>query len=168
MADGSIGPAALCSISTSHRPSSRSQETLRRWLDLIQRNYPEQADHIVAWLAHRVQRPDEKDKPRARTRRRARHRQRHDTGAGEAGDRALEFRRCLAKADASVASTAFSKSVILRVSEARDLGDFDRYAFHDHMKVYHRRATGRVARRRKKHTRVLRAKPLRRDHHDQP
>jgi hypothetical protein len=26
--------------------------------------------------------------------------------------------------------------VILRVSEARDLGDYDRYAFHDHMKVY--------------------------------
>jgi hypothetical protein len=26
--------------------------------------------------------------------------------------------------------------VILRVSEARDLGDFDRYAFHDHMKSF--------------------------------
>ncbi|MEQ1761080.1 MAG: primase-helicase family protein [Vicinamibacterales bacterium] len=30
----------------------------------------------------------------------------------------------------------FVKSVILRVSEARDLGDIDRYAFYDHMKVY--------------------------------
>ena len=28
----------------------------------------------------------------------------------------------------------FLKSVILRVSEARDLGDFDRFAFYDHMK----------------------------------
>src|SRR6516225_7494141 len=28
------------------------------------------------------------------------------------------------------------KSVILRVSEARDLGEFDRYAFYDHMKAY--------------------------------
>jgi hypothetical protein len=28
------------------------------------------------------------------------------------------------------------KSVILRVNEARDLGEFDRYAFHDHMKAY--------------------------------
>lgn len=28
----------------------------------------------------------------------------------------------------------FLKSVILRVSEARDLGDSDRYAFYDHMK----------------------------------
>lgn len=30
----------------------------------------------------------------------------------------------------------FVKSVILRVSEARDLGDVDRFAFYDHMKAY--------------------------------
>ena len=30
----------------------------------------------------------------------------------------------------------FLKSVILRISEARDLGEYDRYAFHDHMKTY--------------------------------
>ena len=30
----------------------------------------------------------------------------------------------------------FLKSVILRVSEARDLGDIDRFAFYDHMKAY--------------------------------
>src|SRR5262249_17956488 len=30
----------------------------------------------------------------------------------------------------------FLKSVILRVSEARDLGDFDRFQFYDHMKAY--------------------------------
>lgn len=30
----------------------------------------------------------------------------------------------------------FAKSVVLRVSEARDLGDHDRYGFYDHMKVY--------------------------------
>ena len=30
----------------------------------------------------------------------------------------------------------FLKSVILRVSEARDLGDFDRFAFYDHLKTY--------------------------------
>src|SRR4029077_18748415 len=28
----------------------------------------------------------------------------------------------------------FLKSVILRVSEARDLGEYDRFAFYDHMK----------------------------------
>jgi hypothetical protein len=30
----------------------------------------------------------------------------------------------------------YAKAVILRVSEARDLGDVDRYAFYDHMKLY--------------------------------
>jgi hypothetical protein len=30
----------------------------------------------------------------------------------------------------------FVKSVILRVSEARDLGDMDRFSFYDHMKTY--------------------------------
>src|SRR4030081_2453121 len=30
----------------------------------------------------------------------------------------------------------FLKSVILRVSEARDLGDIDRFQFYDHMKAY--------------------------------
>jgi hypothetical protein len=30
----------------------------------------------------------------------------------------------------------FLKSVILRISEARDLGDIDRFKFYDHMKAY--------------------------------
>ena len=28
------------------------------------------------------------------------------------------------------------KSVILRISEAHDLGEIDRFAFYDHMKIY--------------------------------
>ena len=36
----------------------------------------------------------------------------------------------------SAALTAFLRSVILRVSEARDLGDIDRFQFYDHMKAY--------------------------------
>ncbi|MGZ5172361.1 MAG: hypothetical protein ACXWCY_33540 [Burkholderiales bacterium] len=30
------------------------------WLDLVHKLFPDQADHIVAWLAQRVQRPHEK------------------------------------------------------------------------------------------------------------
>ena len=30
----------------------------------------------------------------------------------------------------------FAKSVILRISEARDLGDVDRYQFYEHLKIY--------------------------------
>ena len=36
----------------------------------------------------------------------------------------------------SVGSTDLSKSVILRVNEARDLGDLDRFGFYDHTKSY--------------------------------
>ncbi len=31
-----------------------------RWLDHVHKVYPDDADHIVKWLAHRVQRPQEK------------------------------------------------------------------------------------------------------------
>jgi hypothetical protein len=30
----------------------------------------------------------------------------------------------------------FAKSVILRISEARDLGEVDRYSFYEHLKIY--------------------------------
>ena len=38
--------------------------------------------------------------------------------------------RCLA------ASTASRKSVVLRISEAKDMGEFDRFKFYDHMKTF--------------------------------
>ena len=31
-----------------------------RWLDHVRKIYPDDADHIITWLAHRVQRPQEK------------------------------------------------------------------------------------------------------------
>ena len=34
------------------------------------------------------------------------------------------------------ASTVFSKAVVLRISEAKDLGEIDRFKFYDHMKPY--------------------------------
>ncbi len=105
------------------------------WLDLVQKVFPHEADHIVRWLAQRVQRPAEKinhalvlgGKP----------------GIGK--DTILEpVRQAVGPWNFQEASpkqvlgrfNGFLKSVILRVNEARDLGEFDRYAFHDHMKVY--------------------------------
>ena len=41
----------------------------------------------------------------------------------------------------------FLKSVILRVSEARDLGEFDRFAFYDHTEGAHGGTTRRTPRR---------------------
>jgi Family of unknown function (DUF5906) len=104
------------------------------WLDHIGRVFPEHVDHIVSWLAHRVQRPGEKIN--------------HGLVlAGEPGigkDSILEPLRYAVGpwnfAEVSPAQllgrfNGFIKSVILRVSEARDLGDVDRYAFYEHMKV---------------------------------
>ena len=50
--------------------------------------------------------------------------------------RALELHGSVARSTCSAASTASSRSVILRISEARDLGDVDRFQFYDHMKAY--------------------------------
>ena len=62
----------------------------------------------------------------------------------------------------------FVKSVVLRVNEARDLGDVDRYAFYDHMKVY-TAAPPDVLRCDEKNLREhCGPERVRRHHHDEP
>jgi hypothetical protein len=104
------------------------------WLDLVRKVFPGEAEHIVRWLAQRVQHPEVKinhalvlgGKP----------------GIGK--DTILEpVKQAIGPwnfADVSPKTmlgrfNKFVKSVILRVNEARDLGEFDRYAFFDHMKA---------------------------------
>jgi hypothetical protein len=58
----------------------------------------------------------------------------------------------------------FLKSVILRVSEARDLGEFDRFAFYESMKTL-TAVPPDGARRRKTPQRACSSKLLRRRHH---
>jgi len=106
-----------------------------RWVDHIRFVYPHEADHIINWLAHRVQRPDEKIN--------------HalvlggDQGVGK--DTLLEpVKHAIGPWNFQEASpqqilgrfNGFLKAVILRVSEARDLGEYDRFSFYDHMKTY--------------------------------
>jgi hypothetical protein len=105
------------------------------WLDHIHLIYPTDADHIVKWLAHRVQRPGEKPN--------------HALVLG--GNQGIGKDTLLEPAKYAVGAwnfnevspqqllgrfNSFVKSVILRISEARDLGDVDRFAFYDHTKVY--------------------------------
>jgi hypothetical protein len=105
------------------------------WIDHVRRVYPDDANHLIAWLAHRVQRPHEKVN--------------HAIVMG--GEQGIGKDTILEPVKAAIGPwnfaevspqhmlgrfNGFVKSVILRVSEARDLGDVDRFAFYDHLKTY--------------------------------
>jgi hypothetical protein len=105
------------------------------WIDHLRRVYPDDADHFIRWFAHRVQRPHEK----------INHALVMGGAQGVGKDTILEPVKAAIGAwnFAEVSPSqimgrfnGFVKSVILRVSEARDLGDVDRYGFYDHMKTY--------------------------------
>ncbi|MDA8350999.1 MAG: DUF5906 domain-containing protein [Pseudomonadota bacterium] len=104
------------------------------WLAHLQRVFPEEAAHITKWLAYRIQHPGEKIN--------------HALvfgGDEEIGkDTILEpIRYTVGPWNVSEVSpqqilgrfNSYVKSVILRVSEARDLGEIDRYALHEHLKT---------------------------------
>lgn len=104
------------------------------WIDHVQRVYPEEADHIMDWLAQRVQRPDIK----------INHALvlggRHGVGKDtilEPVKYAVGPWNCHEVSPGAMMGrfNGFVKSVILRVSEARDLGDTDRFKFYDHTKT---------------------------------
>jgi hypothetical protein len=105
------------------------------WLNLVRKVFPTEAARIVVWLAQRVQQPQIKIN--------------HalvlggKTSIGK--DTILEpIKQAIGPwnfADVSPKKilgrfNGYLKSVILRINEARDLGDFDRYTFHDAMKIY--------------------------------
>jgi hypothetical protein len=105
------------------------------WLDHVHRIYPDDAKHIIDWLAHRVQHPDDK----------INHALVLGGSQGIGKDTLLEpvsyavglwnFK------DASPEQVmgrfnGFLKSVILRINEARDLGNYDRYKFYNKLKGY--------------------------------
>src|SRR5262245_6547128 len=105
------------------------------WLNLVKTIYPNDSDHLIAWMAHRVQRPEEK----------INHALVLGGTPGIGKDSMLAPLRYAVRAwnFAEVSPTQlldrfnpFVRSVVLRVSEARDLGDVNRYALYDHMKVY--------------------------------
>ena len=118
------------------------------WLDLVNKVYPAEADHIVSWLAHRVQRPHKKINHAL-------------VLGGEPGigkDTILEpVKHAVGPWNFDEVSpkqvlgrfNGFLKSVILRINEARDLGEVDRFAFYDHMKrsSRHRRTCSAATRR---------------------
>jgi hypothetical protein len=126
-----------CTVFNLYRPPSIVPEDgdVAPWLDLVRKVFPDEADCIVSWLAHRVQRPHEK----------INHALVLGGVPGIGKDSILEpVKQAVGPwnfADVSPKQVfgrfnGFLRSVVMRVNEARDLGEFDRYAFHDHMKVY--------------------------------
>jgi hypothetical protein len=106
------------------------------WLDHAKKVFGDDTEHIIKWLAQRVQQPQEKINHAL------------VLGSGDHGigkDTLLEpVKRAIGPWNFHEVSaqqmlgrfTGFLKSVILRVNEARDLGDVTRYQFYDHMKAY--------------------------------
>lgn len=138
ISDGGWITRAGCNVFNLYRPPVEipgDATKAGQWIEHVQLVYPDDADHIIKWLAHRVQRPAEK----------INHAIVMGGNQGVGKDTILEpvkvaigpwnFQE-VAPTNILGRFNGFLKSVIMRVSEARDLGDFDRFGFYDHMKTY--------------------------------
>lgn len=105
------------------------------WIDLASKVFGADGWHIIQWCAHRVQRPE--DKPN--------HALVLGGRQGIGKDTLLEpVKRSVGPWNFSEVSphhmigrfNGFVKSVILRVNEAHDLGELNRYQLYEHMKAY--------------------------------
>jgi hypothetical protein len=106
------------------------------WISHVHKLFPTDADHIIQWLAQRVQHPQEKINHAL------------VLGSNEQGigkDTMLEpVKRAVGPWNFDEIGAqqllgrfnGFLKSVILRVSEARDLGNVTRFQLYDHTKAY--------------------------------
>jgi hypothetical protein len=105
------------------------------WVDHVERLYGDDALHIIKWLAHRAQRPAEK----------INHALVLGGAPGIGKDSILEPVK-YAVGPWNVAEISpkrltdkfngFGRSVILRISEVKDLGEMSRYDFYDRTKTY--------------------------------
>jgi Family of unknown function (DUF5906) len=104
------------------------------WRNHIQKIFPDDVDHIVNWLAHRVQFPEDK----------LNHALVLGGAQGIGKDTLLEpVKHAVGDWNFLEVSphhllgrfNGYVKSVILRINEARDLGDMSRFSFYDHMKA---------------------------------
>lgn len=105
------------------------------WIDHVCKVYPNDADHIIRWCAYKVQHPEAK----------INHALFLGGGPGVGKDSLLEpVKRAVGPWNFVEVSpqhiikssfTDYLKSTVLRISECRDLGDFDRFAFYEMMKT---------------------------------
>jgi hypothetical protein len=104
------------------------------WQSHLQELWPDQAIHIERWFAHRAQRPGDK----------INHALVLGGAPGIGKDAIIEpLRRAVGAWNfAEISPTAvlgnfneFARSVVLRISEGKDLGDFDRFTFYEATKT---------------------------------
>jgi hypothetical protein len=138
IAEGGWIPRSGVRIFNLYRPpilKTGNAAQAQSWLDHLDKVFGDQAEHIVKWLAHRVQRPGEK----------INHAIVLGGAQGIGKDTLLEPVKHavgpwnfveISPTQMMGRFNGFLKSVILRVSEARDLGEFDRFGFYDHAKAY--------------------------------
>jgi hypothetical protein len=104
------------------------------WTQHVKKIYPDEADHIIKWCAHRVQFPGEK----------VNHALVLGGAMGIGKDALIEpVRRAIGvdnfqdikPDDLFSGFNGFMKAVVIRISEAHDLGETNRYAFYDRSKT---------------------------------
>ena len=135
--DGLI-PSAGNNTFNTYKPSNLKPgdpERAKLWLDHCYLVYGDQADHMIKWFAHRAQFPWQK----------VNHALVMGGPQGVGKDTILEpVKRAIASGNFKEISpkhlkgdfTEFVRAVILRINEAHDLGDIDRYGFYEMTKQY--------------------------------
>lgn len=105
-----------------------------RWIDHIRLIYPDDADHVIRWLAQRIQQPGVKINhalvlggAQGIGKDTILHPVVHGVGPWNTEE--------IAPSTMMGRFNGWAKSVLLRISEARDLGDVDRYAFYERSKT---------------------------------
>jgi hypothetical protein len=114
-------------------PGDRSKA--KPWLDHIHKIYPDEAEHIIRWLAHHRQHPGDK----------INHALVLGGPQGIGKDSLLEpvkhaigpwnFHE-IAPGHLLGQFNGYTRSVILRINEGHDLGNIDRFKFYDRTKIY--------------------------------
>jgi hypothetical protein len=105
------------------------------WIDHLRRIYPQEAEHCLNWFAHRAQRPGEKINhglvlggPPGIGKDSLLEPLKHTVGPWNFHD--------VTPSHLLASFNAYARSVILRINEARDLGEASRFNFYDRTKIY--------------------------------